>query len=182
MGYALPREFYPSYTYDDYCHWEGQWELIDGHVYAMSPLPTGRHQRISGRLYGQLERELEGCSSCEVSMPMDWKISEETVVQPDLFVACFPFLNEKFIDRPPTLVVEVLSPSTRLKDLNVKRNIYLDQGVKYYLIIDPDIEEYTVLELSGEAYKESAIGHDGTFTFNLKGGCDATVDFSRVWS
>jgi Uma2 family endonuclease len=66
--------------------------------------------------------------------------------------------------------------------LNVKRNIYLDQGVKYYLIIDPDIEEYTVLELSGKAYKESAIGHDGTFTFNLKGGCDATVDFSRVWS
>jgi len=148
----------------------------------MSPLPTARHQRICGRIYGQLEQELKDCSKCAVSLPLDWKIGNDTVLQPDLLIACFPMGDGNYIDRPPMLVVEVLSPSTRLKDLNVKRNIYLDQGVKYYLIIDPDTEEYTVLELSGEAYKESAIGHDGTFTFKLEGGCEATVDFSKVWS
>lgn len=58
---------------------------------------------------------------------MDWKLNESTVVQPDLFVACFDFKNVKYISQPPVLVVEILSPSTRDKDLFVKRAIYCSQ-------------------------------------------------------
>ncbi|MCF8464739.1 MAG: Uma2 family endonuclease [Flavobacteriales bacterium] len=180
MGFALPSDYRPEHTYEDYCLWEGNWELIDGIPHAMSPAPTAKHQRISGRLHTQFENELSSCSKCEVSLPVDWKISDNTVVQPDLFVACFPFLDKKFIDMAPSLVIEVLSPSTRTKDLTVKRDLYLDQGVKYYVIMDPEAEEYLVLELEGKNYSEVAKGRDGIFEFQFD-DCKANVDFSSVW-
>jgi hypothetical protein len=40
----------PHYTYDDYVHWEGKWELIDGIPYAMSPAPVPKHQVVSNNL------------------------------------------------------------------------------------------------------------------------------------
>ena len=136
MG-AIRQAYLPNYTYDDYCRWEGRWELIRGVPYAMTPAPTGKHQWISGKLFTQLDEELEDCEICHVSMPMDWKIDEHIVLQPDLFVACIEFKNQKYIDRAPMMVVEVLSPSTREKDLHLKFSIYESQGVKYYVIIDP---------------------------------------------
>jgi hypothetical protein len=52
MGHA--QRILPSYTYDDYAHWEGRWELIDGIPFAMSPLPSPKHQRIASELRFQL--------------------------------------------------------------------------------------------------------------------------------
>jgi hypothetical protein len=40
----------PHYTYDDWLNWEGQWELIEGIPYAMSPMPVPNHQRIAANL------------------------------------------------------------------------------------------------------------------------------------
>jgi hypothetical protein len=34
----------PNYTYNDYERWEGDWELIRGIPYAMSPFPDWKHQ------------------------------------------------------------------------------------------------------------------------------------------
>ncbi|MCF8461579.1 MAG: Uma2 family endonuclease [Flavobacteriales bacterium] len=181
MGFALPSDYRPEHTYEDYLLWEGNWELIDGIPHAMSPAPTPKHQRIGGKLFTQLDNALSSCSNCEVSLPVDWKINYNTVIQPDLLVACFPFLDKKFLDSSPALVIEILSPSTRTKDLTVKRDIYLDQGVKYYIIMDPVKDEYLVLELVDETYSEVAKGHDGTFSFQFD-DCKAEVDFSRVWS
>ena len=48
----------PHYTYDDYCQWEGRWELIGGIPFAMSPLPVPVHQRIGGRLFMLFEQAL----------------------------------------------------------------------------------------------------------------------------
>ena len=48
MGSAI--KILPHYTYEDYCQWEGRWELIDGIPYAMSPAPTPHHQRIGANL------------------------------------------------------------------------------------------------------------------------------------
>lgn len=182
MGYALSLDMLPRYTYDDYCQWTDRWELIDGVPYAMSPLPTVRHQRISMKLAALLDRELGSCQHCHASLPIDWKIAEDTVVQPDVLVACFPIIDSKFIERAPTLVVEVLSPSTRSKDLTIKRGIYLDQRVKYYVIIDPDTEQYTVLQLQGDDYAEVAQGRDGHFTFAFDTDCQASIDFALIWA
>lgn len=98
-------------------------------------------------MVSQLDKELDECKECNTSLPMDWKIFSFTVLQPDVFVACHPCRDKKFIEEPPSLVLEVLSPSTRGRDLNLKRDICENQGVKYYVIIDPETDEYTVLKL-----------------------------------
>ena len=76
----------PHYTYDDYCLWEGRWEIIDGIPYAMSPAPSMRHQWITGNIIGELRNALmvSGCNSgCKVLNFVDIKITEDTVVHPD---------------------------------------------------------------------------------------------------
>ena len=40
----------PYYTYEDYCNWEGRWELIEGIPFAMSPAPAPGHQRILAKI------------------------------------------------------------------------------------------------------------------------------------
>jgi Uma2 family endonuclease len=182
MAFTLPKDYSPGHTYADYLNWEGRWELIDGMPHAMSPLPSGKHRWICLELAGQLRDALKGCDKCKVSLPLDWKVSDSTVVQPDLLVACFPFIDSSFIEDAPVVVVEVLSPSTRQKDLTVKRSIYLDQQVMYYLIIDPEKEQFTVLQLADGDYVEVAKGHSGSYTFDLANDCSATVDFSGIWS
>lgn len=181
MSPALKQAHLPRYTYDDYCQWEGRWEIIDGVPFAMSPLPTGKHQWISGRLFVLFEEELKNCNHCNVSLPMDWKVSDMTVVQPDVFVACFDFKSLKYLTEAPAIVVEILSPSTRDKDVSLKMEIYLAAGVKYYLILDPENDTYRVLQLSGENYKTVQSGHDGAFTFEMDEGCRAQIDFKKVW-
>ncbi len=47
---ALSHKILPNYTYDDYSHWEGKWEIIEGIPYAMSPSPSPLHQRITAHL------------------------------------------------------------------------------------------------------------------------------------
>jgi Uma2 family endonuclease len=53
-------------------------------------------------------------------LPLDYKIAEDTVVQPDVLVIGTPPLNSKVLEQTPALVAEVLSPSTALKDRNLK--------------------------------------------------------------
>ena len=50
---ALKIEYLPYYTYEDYKHWEGRWELIYGIAYAMSPMPMIKHQNITGKIFGK---------------------------------------------------------------------------------------------------------------------------------
>ena len=69
-------------------------------------------------------------------------VSEETddsvIVQPDLVVVCDP----KKLDDPgckgaPDWVVEILSPHTTAKDMQIKRDLYERVGVKEYWLVDP---------------------------------------------
>lgn len=77
----------------------------------------------------------EGCTYCETYLPLDYKISADTIVQPDLLIVCGK-INKPYLDFPPTLVVEVLSKSTEEKDRGVKYNYYEQEGIKYYIIAD----------------------------------------------
>src|SRR4051794_12296684 len=101
----------PYYTYDEWVNWEGQWELIDGIPYAMSPMLVPDHQRIGSNLIIEFGNELKKCRECNVYQPLDYKVSEDTIIQPDLLVVC-GVIDKKFLDFPPVLVAEVLSPST----------------------------------------------------------------------
>jgi len=180
--------YIPRYTQADYDRWEGRWELIDGVAIAMSPTPEADHQRIVRRLLRLFDDQLgvKGCDECEVLPDLDWRIDDENVVAPDLSVMCGPRV-ERFIDRPPTLIVEVASPSTSIKDRNTKRSIYTDQGVRWYLLVDPKRREAKLLDLSidPEAVdiddQAVAPAADGTFTVDLHDGCRLMIDPAAIW-
>lgn len=68
---------------------------------------------------------------------VDYIIADDTILQPDMLVVCRE-ITKKYLDFAPGLVVEVLSPSTALKDRHTKYYLYEQQGIKYYLIVDTD--------------------------------------------
>lgn len=130
-------------------------ELIDG-VLVVTPAPLIRHQRAVVNLI----RLLDGARPSDLSLltaPVDVVLAEDTVVQPDLLVAREADFSEKDLSGPPLLAVEVLSPSTRLVDLNLKRARYEAAGCPSYWAFDPERVELTVWELDGGRYAEPTV-------------------------
>jgi Uma2 family endonuclease len=177
MGSAI--KILPHYTYEDYIQWEGQWELIEGIPYAMSPQPVPKHQRIAVNLSAEFRAALKKCKRCIAYQPIDYKISEETILQPDMLVVCKP-INKKFLDFPPSLVVEILSPSTALKDRHTKFEIYQSQKIPYFIIISPDTEDAEIYELKNNEYTLAQSGHSFSYTFSFE-DCIAGIDFNEIW-
>lgn len=137
------------YTWDDYCHWNDgeRWEIIEGIAYNMSPAPTTRHQAISRELALEVGIYLRGKPCQPFTAPIDVKLSEHDVVQPDLIVVCNPEQIERtHIEGPPTLIVEILSPSTHRKDRLKKTQLYARVGVQELWIVDPEglVELFTL--------------------------------------
>jgi hypothetical protein len=77
---AQPK-YIPHYTYEEYCQWEGRWELIDGLPIAMSPLPVADHQTAGGNLYAIFKQALKSsCADSRAYLPLDWKIKDDTIL------------------------------------------------------------------------------------------------------
>ena len=176
---SIAEKYRPSYTYEDYCQWEGRWELIEGMPYAMSPLPVPDHQRVCGNLFTILKYSLRNdCKKCKVYLPLDWKISDDTIVQPDLLTVCEK-IEKKYLDFPPAFVAEILSPSAAAKDRNIKMELYHAQGVKYYCILDIQFKKIEIYELINSLYKPVSVNPSNfDFTFDT---CEAHVSFEDLW-
>jgi Uma2 family endonuclease len=177
---AIAEKYMPHYTHEDYSHWEGKWELIEGIPYAMSPAPVPQHQRANGNLYSEFKQSLnDGCKEYKVYLPIDWKVADDTVLQPDLLVVCKP-IEKKYLDFAPTIIVEILSPSTALNDRGLKFEIYEKQKVKYYLIVDPQFKKIEVYELLNNKYEPVAV-NPSSYNFILDDNCTANTAFEDIW-
>jgi Uma2 family endonuclease len=170
----------PHYTYEDWVCWEGSWELIEGHPIAMSPASTPRHQKVSAKIISVLTTALEtsNCGHCSVYNFIDYKISEDTILQPDVLIVCGE-IEKKYLDFPPSLVVEILSPATALKDRHTKFEIYQQKKIKYYLIIDLDKEAIETYEFKKEAYELTS--QKNVHQFTLTDDCSIKPDFSNIF-
>lgn len=130
-----------------------RYELIDGEL-LVSPAPGLRHQTIAY----QLHRLLDGACPDHLyvlSAPFAVQTDVSNEVQPDVLVARFDELTDKNLPAAPVLAVEVLSPSGRLIDLNLKRAAYERMGTPSYWILDPNVPDLTVLELDADGrYQE----------------------------
>ncbi len=176
---SIPKHT-PHYTYEDYLLWEGKWELIDGIPYAMSPSPNYKHQRVAMELGYLIVAALKKCKNCVALQPFDWKVKEDTVLQPDLLVICKPVTNNNFLDFPPALVAEIISPSSSVTDRREKYEIYESQGVKYYLIIDPSFQKIEIFEKIGNSYQAVSVTPQ-EFTFCLEDGCEVSISFTGLF-
>ena len=103
----------------------------------MTPSPFGRHQYCSLKIARSLLDAIEGENGPAVVLQeIDWVISDDTVVRPDVLVVCGG-IPERHVTEAPAVVVEVISPSTADKDRNDKLRLYEENGIEYYLIVDP---------------------------------------------
>lgn len=131
--------------------------MILGIPYAMSPAPNRHHQRFGSQFVTAFSTALKegpmNCS-CDVLYETDWIVREDTVVRPDVMVVC-ENLNEDFVTTPPSLILEILSPSTILKDRNTKFNLYQAYGVRYYLIADLGKRLVEIFELKNNIYQQT---------------------------
>lgn len=182
----MPREKKQGeYTLEDYYALpdERRVELIDGVIYDMSA-PAIIHQKILGELF-ILFRECmdrhEG--KCEVYLsPCDVRLDRDnrTMVQPDLLVVCEEYdIGAKAFDGAPDLTLEILSPSTRSKDMLLKLHKYANAGVREYWIVDPDRQTVLVYDLEHEDYYPEKYSFEDRIPIRISGG-ECSIDFSRI--
>jgi Uma2 family endonuclease len=127
-------------TFADYLTWDDdqRWEIIDGQPYAMSS-PTTLHQALVTEFLMTLGAHFKDKPCRVLPSPLDVKLSDHDVVQPDLLVVCRPEqITRSHIDGAPQLVVEILSSSSLRHDRVRKLNLYGRSGVGEYWLITPD--------------------------------------------
>jgi len=177
---SLAEKYIPHYTYDDWIHWEGRWELIDGIPVAMSPMPMPEHQRVAGELITEFILALRkaDCKHCKAYQPIDYKITDDTILVPDVLIVCGK-INRSFLDFPPILVVEILSKSTEERDRGIKYEYYEQEGVRYYLIADIKQKTIEIYELINGKYQLQS--NNTGFDFNLTDDCTITPELDNIW-
>lgn len=155
-----------TYTYADYLTWRlnERVELIKGWIYKMSPAPRPLHQEVEGYLHVQLWNFFKK-DKCKVyQSPFDVRLIKNkgqddkeitTVVQPDICVVCNPNqIDDRGCVGAPDLIVEVLSTSTMKKDYNEKFNLYQENRVKEYWLVNPEMKGIQIFTLENEEYEE----------------------------
>ena len=163
---SIMRRANVRFNYHDYCQLpeDKRYEILDGELYVV-PAPGTKHQRVSKRLQTALILQVERKGLGEIfNAPYDVLLSEEDIVQPDiLFVRKDRqvIIGDLNIRGAPDLVIEILSPGTRTRDLEIKEKIYAGFGVQEYWIVDPEVESIEVLTWREAGYVRAGIHGSG---------------------
>ncbi len=174
-----PIKAIEHYTYDDYCQWEGQWELIEGVPLAMTPSPVICHQAISARILTELMNSIGDCTQCLVLAEQDWKISQDTVIKPDVVLICDE-PNDKYTTKAPEIIIEIISPLTAKRDEVFKFELYEREKVLFYIIVYPDDLKAKLYKLENNKYSKQ--GDLSRETYSFEGtSCSAKIDFEAVF-
>ncbi len=173
---ALAYEEY--YTIDDYRRWEGDWELIYGMPYAMSPFAKPHHQLISSKIVSELTNRLKKCPKCKALMKAEIVISKDTILRPDVMVYCNDI--KEILTKTPRIIFEVVSKSTVKRDEIIKKEIYEREGVQYYILVYPDEKRAKIYQNnSGRFVKIQDLEKDEKIEFVFE--CEVEFDFNEVW-
>ena len=152
-----------------------KYELING-VVLMSPSPSYEHSDLAGEVYAQLVEFVRPRKLGKLFAEPGLRVSASQVYQPDIafYAAGRTTGTRKILRIPPDLVVECLSPRTRGKDLNTKRDDYEGFGVREYWAISSREAwqfvlrdgKYVGKEITGDAIACEVIAG---FVLDLKG-------------
>jgi Uma2 family endonuclease len=145
-------------TYDDVRQFPDdgyRYELVDGEL-LVTPAPNTAHQRAITQLIILLAQAVPDQLEILVG-PVDWYVRPTTYFEPDLVVVRRDGrADEQKLLEPPVLAVEVLSPSTRYRDVGLKRRAYEDAGLGWYWVVDPVEPHLTVHRLVDGRFAEQA--------------------------
>lgn len=157
-------------------------ELIDGVIYYMAT-PTTNHQHlvieIAYTLMNHVKKNKGRCNVLVSPLSVQLDCDDKTMVQPDVLVVCDENkISKKGIFGAPDLVVEVLSPSTRKKDMSIKLAKYMGAGVREYWLVDPDARRIIVYNWEQEEILNIYGFEDKVPVGIFDGKC--VVDFAEV--
>ena len=182
VAYSVKRQ--GEYTiYDYYALPEDRRaELIDGVIYDMAA-PTRLHQKILMSVCMQLSicAEEKKTGYEVIPAPYDVQLDNDiyTMLQPDIVISSDdPLKNNHHFLGAPEFVVEILSPSTRSKDMLLKANKYHNAGVREYWIIDPKYRKVIVYVFDGEDSSTEYRFEDRIPVYISDGSC--AVDFAHI--
>ena len=153
-----------KYTHDDLLQLPDDGkrrEIIDGELYV-TPSPVNYHQKILFNLTLAFGKFLESHPLGELRFaPLDVILSEHDVLEPDLLFVLNEHLDilQDWVRGAPDLVIEILSPSTEVRDRGIKLKAYARYGVGEYWIVDPNGQFIEVYRLGAEGYRLA-----GTYT------------------
>ena len=167
-----------KYSVENYHSWKGDWELIYGNPYAMTPSPLYGHQYTNGKIFRQLDEQLDNCQKCHAVIETDIEFSKETIVRPDSMVICYE-PGEK-LTKSPDIVFEVISKSTAKRDEILKFDLYQNESVKYYILVYPEIMKAKLYQLIDFKYQKLKDFTDENYTFKLT-DCNIDFDFGFIW-
>lgn len=137
----------PRVTYEEFLelteHSDLRYELIDGEVFNLAS-PSYAHQTAIAEIFHHFYSWFKGKSCRPLTSPFDVTLikgdNNKNVVQPDIIVIC----DTETIDAKgkyrgvPTLVVEVLSPSSKKHDMLRKLDLYSKTGIREFWLVDTD--------------------------------------------
>ncbi|MCI0548894.1 MAG: Uma2 family endonuclease [Candidatus Rokubacteria bacterium] len=173
-------------TYADYAALPDdgrRYELHEGEL-RVTPAPGTRHQAILMNLAALLHAHARAHGLGQVfPAPTDVILSDITVLQPDIaFVATdhMQAISARAIEGPPTLVIEVLSPSTAHLDRGRKRELYAQYRAPWLWIVDPDQRVIEAARLAEGTYRPVA-RLSGTTSLALPPFLDLVIEPAEVW-
>jgi Uma2 family endonuclease len=177
LEYISPEEYLEGELYSDVRH-----EYIKGLVYAMAG-SSEDHNRIAGNIFGFLHSALRGqrCEPFVTDMKVRMAPSPaEVFYYPDVVVACDPTDNAKYYRERPTLVVEVLSESTRLTDEREKTWAYHQvTSLEAYVMVEQEQPIVTLLHRQELAWRREILtGADAVLKLECLG---VEIPFSAIY-
>jgi len=137
---------------------EEKHEYYRGEIFAMSGAGA-RHNIIFSNLFGKLASRLEGNKCCPYGSDFRVHIPENTLyTYPDISIVCRDILED---DNPtnstinPTVIIEILSPSTKTYDRGDKFKLYRDIPVlQEYIMVDSDSVNIEVFRINKQNHWE----------------------------
>ena len=145
----------------------------------MAPAPMIKHQRLASEIIYNLREQLEECTQCEVLGEIDYKVSDDTVLKPDIVLTCGE-TNESYLTKAPEIVVEIISKSTAKRDEKYKFEIYEKEKVNYYILVYPDDLRAKVYKLKDSKYDKEGDFSQERYNFE-ETTCNVSLDFERVF-
>lgn len=158
-------------------------ELIDGELIYNMAAPSRLHQFILMEMATVINNYIKsGNGKCRVvPAPFAVKLNEkkDTIVEPDISVICDP---DKFTDRgctgAPDWIIEIVSPSNTLYDYVTKLNLYYENGVREYWIVDPQKKKVFVYYLENDNFNLDTYTFEDKIKVNIYE--DFEIDFKAL--
>ena len=182
--YGAERDSAGEYTLEDYYAMpeDRRVELIDGVIYDMTA-PTSVNQFLASMVFNRMMNFQEAhpgdCMPFLAPIDVQLDCDDRTMIQPDLIVLGGKDQNHiRKIYGAPDFVMEVLSPSTRRRDLIIKLNKYMNAGVREYWIVDPEKETVTVFDFEHDIFPVYYTFGD-RIPVSISGG-SLIIDFAEI--